>query len=224
MTALLCARGLARSYRTRRVLRDVTFDAHRGEVLGFVGPNGAGKTTLLRLAVGLLRPESGAVTLDGEPLPAALRRVNVAYFAGGATLPPAVRARRWSGLFQRGEQTTEKRPIRLLSRGTRQMFGLQTVFAAGRELPDLIVLDEPWEGLDPDATRWLTGSMRASRDAGAAILVSSHRLHDLADVCDRCAFLVEGRLTLVDVRGTAGGGTTSGAALLEAFDALRQIP
>lgn len=223
MSTLLSARGVAKSYGNRRVLRDVTFDACRGEVLGFVGPNGAGKTTLLRLAVGLLTPDSGAVTLDGEPLPGALRRVNVAYFAGGSTLPPSVGARRWSRLFRGGESAVETRPIRLLSRGTRQILGLQSLFAAGIDMPDLIVLDEPWEGLDPDATRWLTESMRASRNAGAAVLVSSHRLHELAGVCDRCAFLVNGRLTLVDVRG-GPGGTTTGAALLDAFDALRQIP
>jgi ABC-2 type transport system ATP-binding protein len=223
MNPLLMARGVGKSYGNRCVLREATFDARRGEVLGLVGPNGAGKTTLLRLAVGLLAPGSGVVTLDGESLPGALRRVNVAYFAGGSTLPPSVAARRWSRLFGAENPAAETRPIRLLSRGTRQMLGLRSVFAEGAQGSDLVVLDEPWEGLDPDATRWLTESMRARRDAGAAILVSSHRLHELADVCDRCAFLVDGRVTLVDVRGGLGG-TVTAAALLEAFDALRQIP
>lgn len=223
MNTLLSARRLTKSYGSRQVLRDITFDVSRGEVLGFVGPNGAGKTTLLRLAVGLLKPDVGAALLDGEALPAALRRVKVDYFAGGSTLPPRVSARRWRQLFQGGEDTSDRRRIRLLSRGTRQLVGLQALFAAGATAVDLIVLDEPWEGLDPDAARWLIQSIKARRVGGAALLVSSHRLHELAEVCDRCAFLVDGRITLVDVR-EGSGGTPTAAALLEAFDSLRQIP
>jgi ABC-2 type transport system ATP-binding protein len=223
MNTPLSVRGLTKSYGSTQVLRDINFDVSRGEVIGFVGPNGAGKTTLLRLAVGLLKPDAGAVWLDGEDLPAALRRMRVEYFAGGSTLPPTVSARRWRQLFRGGDGATEKRRIRLLSRGTRQLLGLQALFADAAPGADLIVLDEPWEGLDPDATRWLTQSITACRASGAAILVSSHRLHDLADVCDRGAFLVEGRITLVDVRERPGG-TPGAAALLDAFDRLRQIP
>lgn len=223
MTVLLSARDLHKSYGKRRVLRDVAFDASRGEVLGFVGPNGAGKTTLLRLAVGLLRPDAGAVSLAGERVPAALRSVTVQYFAGGTTLPPAVRAPRWRGLFDGDAPTPENRPIRVLSRGTRQLLGLRTIFGNGGG-SDLVVLDEPWEGLDPDATRWLTQSIQSRRDGGATLLVSSHRLHELADVCDRCAFLMDGRLKLIDLRELSAGGRLTGPALLEAFDALRQIP
>jgi ABC-2 type transport system ATP-binding protein len=202
----------------------VSFDAKPGEVLGLVGPNGAGKTTLLRLALGLLKPDAGTVRLGTQPVPRALRWARVAYFAGGGALPPAVRARSWQGLFSVTAPDADDRPIRLLSRGTRQRLGLQTVLEPRAESLDLIVLDEPWEGLDPDAARWLTQALRVTRQAGTAVLVSSHRLHELAEVADRCAFLVDGRLTLVDVQDLSAGGALTGAALLEAFDALRRIP
>jgi ABC-2 type transport system ATP-binding protein len=219
MTSLLSAEGVTKSYGTRRVLRGVSFQANRGEVLGFVAPNGAGKTTLLRVAVGLLRCDDGVVLLKGEPLPQALGKVTVSYFGGGSTMPPAVRGRTWRRLFHETDAAGEARQIRLLSRGTRQLLGLRTLFSLSGL--DLIVLDEPWEGLDPDASRWLTQSIRARRDAGAAVLVSSHRLHELAEVCDRCAFLMDGGITLVDARNLSGSGALTGAALLKAFDALR---
>jgi len=93
---------------------------------------------------------------------------------------------------------------------------------AARELdPDLIVLDEPWEGLDPDASRWLTEAMRARRDAGVTILVSSHRLHDLAGVCDRYVFLDRGFATIVAGEALARNGVVTGDGLLAAFDAVR---
>jgi ABC-2 type transport system ATP-binding protein len=80
----------------------------------------------------------------------------------------------------------------ILSRGTRQRVGLEAMLASDRA--SLFLFDEPWEGLDPDASRWLSDRLSAKKRAGAAIVVSSHRIHDLASVCDRCAFLVGGRL------------------------------
>lgn len=224
MTPLVSAIGLSKSYGRRSVLRDVNVEARRGEVLGFVGPNGAGKTTLLRLLVGLLKPDAGAVYLDREQVPRALGRIRVAYFAGGSTLPPTVRAGRWRQLFHGADAAPESRPIGQLSRGTRQLLGLRALVESGSGGPDLIVFDEPWEGLDPDASRWLTQSIRCSRDRGAAVLVSSHRLHELGEVCDRCAFLMDGSLKAVEVGELPSGGALSGAALLAAFDDLRQMP
>ena len=83
------------------------------------------------------------------------------------------------------------------------------------------MLDEPWEGLDPDASRWLTEAMRARRDAGVTILVSSHRLHDLAGVCDRYVFLDRGFATIVAGEAVARNGVVTGDGLLAAFDAVR---
>ena len=219
MSAFLSVNGVVKKYDGKRVLAGVTFSAGKGEAIGIIGPNGAGKTTLLRIVMGLLRADAGWMRLEGEPVPSALARVRAAYFAGESTLPPAVRARAWRSLFHDADERGENRPFRLLSRGTRQLQGLKTLFAVSGMR--LIVLDEPWEGLDPDASRWLTEAMRARRDAGVTILVSSHRLHDLAGVCDRYVFLDRGFATIVAGEAVARNGVVTGDGLLAAFDAVR---
>jgi ABC-2 type transport system ATP-binding protein len=216
---LLDARGLSKTYWRTTVLTDVSLSADSGEVLGIIGPNGAGKTTLLRMLLGLIRG-SGVVHLNGTPLPAGLARVRVGYFGGESTVPPVVQARRWRGLFRGVEPGHDDRRARVLSRGTRQLLGLGAVLSVP-EL-DLIVLDEPWEGLDPDAARWLSSVIAARRKVGACVLVSSHRLHDLAGVCDRYLFLDRGRLTEVGAADLApDGAAVTAEALFAAFDALR---
>jgi ABC-2 type transport system ATP-binding protein len=112
------------------------------------------------------------------------------------TLPPDVRAKRWSRLF--GVRLGDGRRLGQLSRGNRQFFGLRLVLA-GTDA-DLILLDEPWEGLDPAGTAWLTGTLHRWRDAGAAILVSSHRLHDLDAACSRFVLLRGGRCHVIGDR------------------------
>ena len=220
MNHLLCVDGIARRFGRHQVLRQVTFAVARSEVVGLIGPNGAGKTTILRIVLGLVRADAGEVRLNGLVVPVALSRVRIAYFAGESTMPPSVRARRWRALFHPVETGCEGRPVRLLSRGTRQLLGLRTVFS----LPalQLIVLDEPWEGLDPDGARWLSESIRARRESGAAILVSSHRLHDLAGVCDRYVFLDHGVTTTTRAGALGESAPTTGEALMAAFDQLRR--
>lgn len=216
---LIEARNLTKSYRRTTALRDVSLSAGRHEVVGIIGPNGAGKTTLLRMLLGLIRGP-GVVTLEGVSVPAGLARVRVGYFGGESTVPPGVRARRWRQVFRGVDPGADNRAARIMSRGTRQLLGLGTVLT----VPDLdlIVLDEPWEGLDPDAARWLSSVITARRDGGACVLVSSHRLHDLAGVCDRYLFLDQGRLTEVATADLAPDGAVTADALLAAFDALRQ--
>jgi ABC-type multidrug transport system ATPase subunit len=219
MNVILSLHDVAKGYDDRRVLSGVTFSVAAGEAVGVIGPNGAGKTTLLRIAMGLVRPDRGWIRLDGESVHSALPRLPVAYFAGESTIPPAVRVRSWRNLFHDADERGENRPFAVLSRGTRQLLGLRTVFSVSGLR--LIVLDEPWEGLDPDASRWLSEAMRARRDAGTGILLSSHRLHELASVCDRYLFLNRGIATPVSARAVAPGGLMSGDALLATFDLVR---
>jgi ABC-2 type transport system ATP-binding protein len=105
------------------------------------------------------------------------------------TLPPDVAVHRWASLF--GVRTGERQRIGRLSRGNRQSLGLRLVLSGSDA--DVLVLDEPWEGLDPDGSEWLTEQLRRWRDAGAAVLISSHRLHDLDSVCTRFVMLEAGR-------------------------------
>lgn len=219
MTPGLTVSRVQKAYGGHAVLREVGFTAGCGEVVGVVGPNGAGKTTLLRIVAGLVRATAGCVHLDARPTTTPDARHGISYFAGESTVPPAVRSRPWRGLFHDVDGRLDNVPVRLLSRGMRQLLGLRTLFALSALR--LIVLDEPWEGLDPDASRWLTASVRARSEGNSTVLVSSHRLHDMAGVCHRYIFLDDGVSTSVDASQLTDRGRVTGETLLAAFDSIR---
>ena len=217
--SVLLVRGISARYGRREVFHDVNFELRGGQGLAVVGPSGAGKTTLLRALVGLKRTSAGDIRLDGHQPREALLRAGIAYFAGEATLPGMVRAAQWGTLGTGEPVLVDRRRFRTLSRGTRQLVGLRTVL--GREPLRLVVLDEPWEGLDPDASRWLSVTLETKRDRGAAVVVSSHRLHDLAGVCDLYLFLADHQATLLRAHEISPVGPVTVAALTDAFDRLR---
>jgi ABC-2 type transport system ATP-binding protein len=210
--------AVTKRYGRHVALIDATLDIRAFEILGLIGPNGAGKTTLLRVLAGLIRPDAGIVTM-----PSLSTSADVRYFAGEHTLPPGVRARHWLRIWSASTASTAtNRPMGALSRGTRHRVGLEAVLS--NESPSLLLLDEPWEGLDPDASRWLSEELVKRRNAGAGVIVSSHRIHDLADVCDRCVFLVGGRLTNESVAADDfARGADRTALLFAAFDRAKQM-
>lgn len=214
----LSVRDLSARYGRREVFHGVSINVPAGQALGVVGPGGAGKTTFLRTLVGLVRPSRGEVRLGGLLPQHAGRRAGMAYFGGEATLPGRVRARAWGRLA--GEPLTDdQRRLRTLGRGARQVLGLRT--ALGRPGLALVVLDEPWEGLDPDAGRWLSAVLVAKRDRGAVVVVSSHRLHELAGLCDAFLFLVNHRAIILRATEISPTEPVSEARLVEVFDSLR---
>jgi ABC-2 type transport system ATP-binding protein len=178
--------AVTKAFGRHQVLNQAWLQIRAGEAVGLIGANGAGKTTLLRIAAGLVRPDAGSVRWssmqDDE-------QARIRYYGGEMTLPPSVAARRWASLFD--VETEDRRRIGHLSRGSRQLLGLRVVLS-GHEA-DLVLLDEPWEGLDPDGSAWLTNTVRRWRSGGAAILISSHRLYDLDAVCTRFLLLENGR-------------------------------
>jgi hypothetical protein len=130
-----------------RAARSVSRPDTRSEdraVAGVLGANGAGKTTLLRMLIGCLSPVVGDVRIGGFRPRDAMLRTSVAYFAGGATLPPHVRSAAWGTLGNGEAVLSDRRRIRALSQGMKQLLGLRTVLS--RHPLQLIVLDEPWEG------------------------------------------------------------------------------
>jgi len=174
--------AVSKAFGAHRVLNQAWLQVRGGEDVGLIGSNGAGKTTMLRIAAGLVRPDGGCVRwADGRP---ALR-----YFGGEMTLPPDVGVRRWASLFD--QRIDERRKIGELSRGNRQLLGLRLVL--GGTHADILLLDEPWEGLDPEGSEWLTNNLTRWRNQGAALLLSSHRLHDLDSICTRFVMLEGGR-------------------------------
>lgn len=204
MSAVMQASGLGKAYRRTWALRDCTLAIPEGHVTGLVGPNGAGKTTLLRLAVGMLAPTCGTITVLGErPAagPAQLARVGFVaqdtpvyarmtvadHLRLGAWLNPG-----WDGDLARrriGQLGLDpKQRAGSLSGGQRAQLALTLALA---KRPELLILDEPVASLDPLARReFLQGLMEAVAEHGVSVVLSSHLVADLERVCDYLIVLV----------------------------------
>jgi ABC-2 type transport system ATP-binding protein len=188
-------------------LDGVTFAVERGQLVGFLGPNGAGKTTTMRAIMGLLRPDRGAVHWDGAPADAGTRRRfgympeerglygrmaladQVAYFAELAGLSRAdadAAARRWLGELGLGDRLRDD--VGALSHGNQQRVQLAVALAHD---PDLLVLDEPFSGLDPLAAETMQQLLLERVHAGTAVLFSSHQL-DMVEELSRDVVIVDG--------------------------------
>ena len=190
--------AVTKNFGRRQVLNQAWLQVRAGEAVGLIGANGAGKTTLLRIAAGLVRPDGGSVRWPAGPTTGD-EEAGIRYYGGEMTLPASAPASRWASLFK--VRIDDRRPIGRLSRGGRQMLGLR-VLLSGDET-DLLLLDEPWEGLDPEGSAWLTDTVIRWRSRGAALLISSHRLYDLDAVCTRFLLLDNGRCHAVADRELA---------------------
>jgi len=205
--------GVTKRYGDRTALRSVGFTIRTGEAVGYLGPNGAGKTTTLRLLAGLSRPDEGTVRVRGKDPVAdhaeALAHVGVVVETPG--VPPYVRGRdlltqlaevKRVPLPERAANVQDAaRSLGVADHLDRPMGSLSTglarrVLLSGALIgePELLLLDEPTLGLDPAARDDLRGTLRALRTGGRAILLSTHLLDDVAEVCDRVLFLREGRI------------------------------
>ena len=216
--AVVAARDISVQYGRREVVQGVTFDVGANQILGLIGPNGAGKTTVLRTIAGLLAPSAGELRVRGMLPRHAVARLNVAYFAGDFTVPGSVRACDWGSLATGNAITPERRRIRTLSRGTRQLLGLRTVLS--RAHLALVLLDEPWEALDVDGSRWLSRTIEAKRDRGAAVVVASQDPNDLAGICDLYLFLVNRRGSLLKAHELSAAGPVTPTVLANVLDRL----
>lgn len=193
-----------------RALDGVTMTVPRGAVYGLVGPNGAGKSTLIRHLTGIYRPDSGAIDIDGQPVyenPAVKARIayipdDVFYFPQ-ATIPDMMRYYR--GIYPKFDaeryqklgdvfRLDPKRQIRRLSKGMQK----QAAFWLAMSLrPDVLILDEPVDGLDPVMRRQVWNLVLADvAENGTTVLISSHNLRELEDVCDHVGIMNGGKVLL----------------------------
>lgn len=202
--------GLARSYHSVEAVKDLTFRAESGEVLGLVGPNGAGKTTTLRCIVGIIPPTRGDVRINGQSIvknpldakrdigfmpdePRLFEHLTVlehlqftarVYGVGDCDIKVRELLDELELSGQRDSLPGE------LSRGMKQ----KLVIACGLlHAPGNLVFDEPLTGLDPLGIRRMKQTIMARARAGAAVIVSSHLLHVVEEICDRILILKEGR-------------------------------
>lgn len=206
-------RGLGRSYRGRRVLDGVDLDVRPGEAVALLGANGAGKTTLLRVLATLVRPSRGTARVAGFDCAGQAGRVreHMTLLAHGAwvydDLTPVENLRFWSAMAGRRpdrptllaalaavdlERVAHER-VRTFSAGMKRRLGLARLWLAR---PAVLLLDEPFAGLDQQAGKWLEDHLVAARAGGTAVLMATHSYARGLAAADRVAILAGGRVTL----------------------------
>ena len=221
---VLEVRNLKKVIGKREIIKDLNFTVKPGEIYGFLGPNGAGKTTTIRMLVGLIAPTSGEVLICGESLQKnkekALKDVGAVvenpelykYLSGRENLMQIARIRKVSkdeinkliklvGLENRIDDKVKK-----YSLGMKQRLGLAAALIGN---PKLLILDEPTNGLDPSGIIDFRNIVKkASRERGMAVLVSSHILSEVQQLCDRVAFINDGVIKATEDMGEAIQGTS----------------
>ena len=208
--AVIATRGLGKRYGSVLALVDLDLEVRPGEVFGFLGPNGAGKSTMIRILLGFLHPSTGSATVLGRDVErdSVEIRGRIGYLPGGIALYDSLSGRdaldylsdlqgrapvRRQELCDRLEMPASvlRRRVRDYSRGMRQKMG---VVQALQHDPELAILDEPTEGLDPLMQQAFYGILAELRAAGRTVFMSSHILSEVERVCDRVAIIRRGRL------------------------------
>jgi len=212
MNLALEIKDVTKAYDSRTVVDDVSLVVKRGETFGLLGPNGSGKTTTIRMALDIIRPESGSVSLlGGMPTREALTRVgylpeerglyqkskviDILVYLGRLKRMDAATARAHAQeMLQRvGLYEYRNKKVQALSRGMTQL-----VQFAGALLhkPDLIILDEPFAGLDPLNVQLMKEILREQKERGAAIVFSTHQMPDVEELCERVLLINDGQTLL----------------------------
>jgi ABC-2 type transport system ATP-binding protein len=205
---MISVRGLTKSYGDLRAVDDLTFDVEAGKVTGFLGPNGAGKSTTMRMVMGLDRPTAGTATVRGRryvELAAPLREVGALLDAGAMHPGRTGRAHlrigaRTNGIpLSRVEEVIDEvglgaaagRRVKGYSLGMRQRLGIAAAVLGD---PQVLLFDEPVNGLDLDGVRWIRTLLRGFADEGRTVLVSSHLMSEMQLIADRVVIIGRGRL------------------------------
>ncbi len=225
MTFAIRARGLTKRYDDVAAVDGLDLEVERGALYGFLGPNGAGKTTTIRMALGLIHATSGGVEVLGEPVATGrgpLRRVgalveepafyrylsgrrNLEYFAraGGRGEDTRNRLARVDAcLAQVGLTDAADKRVKAYSQGMRQRLGIGLALLGE---PELLMLDEPTNGLDPTGMREMRELLRGLAQGGTTVFVSSHLLAEVEAMCDRVGVMAQGRMVAEGPPGTLRG-------------------
>ncbi|QKW51731.1 ABC transporter ATP-binding protein [Streptomyces buecherae] len=221
-------RGLTKRYRGGQLAVDgLDLLVPRGSVFGFLGPNGSGKTTTIRMLMGLIEPTSGGARLLGSPMPRAARQVLpkvgaliegpalygflsgrdnlVRYDAADPTADPRTRTARVGAALDRvGLTAASGKKARAYSLGMKQRLGLAAALLQPREL---LILDEPTNGLDPQGMREIRTLVRELADDGITVFLSSHLLDEIEQVCSHAAVMAQGRLITQGTVAELAAGT-----------------
>jgi ABC-2 type transport system ATP-binding protein len=218
--SIISIQNLTKDFGPVRAVDDLSFDIDEGKVVGFLGPNGSGKTTTLRSLVGLVTPTSGSATIDGLPYaslrdpltrvgvmleaashPARTARNHLRVLAAESRIPLS-RADEMLELVDLGDAA--RRRSGGFSLGMTQRLGLAAALLGD---PQILVLDEPANGLDPEGIRWLRDFLRTLAAEGRTVLLSSHVLSEVAQTVDDVVVINHGRLVTHSPLAALGSGT-----------------
>jgi lipopolysaccharide export system ATP-binding protein len=214
--ALLKARGLVKTYGRRRVVDGVDFEVHPGEIVGLLGPNGAGKTTSFRITCGMIDPDAGTVTLAGHdvtnwPMYRRAKECGMGYLAQESSvfrklsvqnnllgvmemlgMSRKVRSRRAEQLMEQFGITHLRRSKAIsLSGGERRRLEIARSLVSD---PQIILLDEPFTGIDPVTIDSIQAIIRDLRDRGISVLITDHQVRETLEITDRSYVIREGRV------------------------------
>ncbi len=212
MTSTVTISHVSKSFGPVQAVKDVSFEVHPGEIFGLLGPNGAGKTTTLRMMLDIFKPERGEVTLFGGGMTEEKKNrigylpeerglykdlkleptlIYLATLKGLDESTARQRLETWLKRFDLYEHRTKK--VQELSKGMQQKAQIITTLL---HEPDLIVVDEPFAGLDPINTRLVKDIIEEQRQAGRAVIMSTHQMYQVEALCNRIVLIDEGRTVL----------------------------
>lgn len=232
--------NLAKRFGETKAVVDVSFSVEPGEIFGLLGPNGAGKTTTIRMMLDIFRPDAGTVSIFGGALDLAKKRrigympedrglykdlkleptlVYLASLKGMDEKLARSRLQGWLERFDLAEHRDKK--VQELSRGMQQK---AQIIATLLHEPDLIVIDEPFSGLDPVSTRLIKQIFEEQRQAGKSILMSTHQMYQVEALCDRIVLIDEGRTVLYGPVHEVKRSFAGNAVTIEGQGDFEQIP
>ncbi|MGE5123336.1 MAG: ABC transporter ATP-binding protein [Acidobacteriaceae bacterium] len=203
---------ISKSFGALKAVDDVSFEVEKGEIFGLLGPNGAGKTTAIRVLLDIFKPDHGSVNiLGGSMTEAKKNRIGympeergmyqditlercLVYLATLKGLTPLQAHDRMAGYLERFDLSTSRhKKVKELSKGMQQKAQLITTLI---HEPELLIIDEPFSGLDPVNTQMVKDLLCEQRDQGVTILMSTHQMHQVEELCDRIVLIDHGRTVL----------------------------
>jgi len=231
---------IVKSFVDKVAVDDLSFSVAQGEMFGLIGPNGAGKTTTIRMMMDILKPDSGEVTILGEKLNEATKNKvgylpeerglykklkvidSIVYLASLKDIDRSSAAERANELLnQTGMSASKNKKIEELSRGMGQI--IQFIVTIIHD-PQLLVLDEPFAGLDPVNTELLKGMLANLRNQGKAVILSTHQMSQVEELCDRILMINNGQNVLYGDLGEIKARCRGNSVLLDVEGELGEIP
>ncbi len=240
MTSAIEVKNVVKAYADKRAVDDLSFSVECGEIFGLIGPNGAGKTTTIRMMMDIIEPDSGGVNILGEKLGEKTKdrlgylpeerglykkqRVidSILYFASlkGMSRPAAL-SRADELLAKTGMTAARNKKVEELSKGMGQI--IQFIVTVIHD-PELLVLDEPFSGLDPVNTELLKGMVQEMRGKGKAIILSTHQMNQVEELCDRVLMVDHGRSVLYGDLKTIKNRYRGDSVIVEVEGEMGEVP